>query len=187
MNKEGIRVIVGLGNPGLEYAKTRHNVGFMTLDRLAEKHNAVFMRNRFGLIAKWGNIFLLKPLTFMNLSGDAVGALARFYKITAAEILVISDDLDLPLGTIRVRARGSSGGHNGLKSIIHALGTENFPRVKIGIGRPTQGMTVIDWVLSRFTAADWTVLQPALEKASDAAEWVVVKGPVDAMNHFNSH
>ncbi len=185
MSTPEIRLIAGLGNPGLEYAKTRHNVGFMVLDRLAEQRGASFVRNRFGLLGKWGAVFLLKPLTFMNLSGDAVGALARFYKISAPQILIISDDLDLPLGTVRVRAHGSSGGHNGLKSVIQVLGTDEFPRIKVGIGRPPGSMAVIDWVLSRFGAEERAALDGALGEAVDAAQWVVVQGAQDAMNRFN--
>ncbi len=182
---QDIRLIVGLGNPGLDYAKTRHNVGFMTVDRLAARHGATFARGRFGLVAKWGAVLLQKPLTFMNLSGNAVGPLARFYKLSPEEVLVISDDLDLPLGRIRVKSKGSSGGHNGLKSVAQVLGTDNFPRIKIGVSRPPGNMPVIDWVLKRFDRGEWEQLGPILEDACDAAEWVVVKGIEAAMNQFN--
>ncbi len=180
-----IRAIVGLGNPGLDYAKTRHNVGFMVLDRLAERKGGFFVRNRFGLLSKWGGIFLLKPLTYMNLSGEAVGALTQFYKLDPASILVVSDDVDLPLGKIRVRARGSSGGHNGLKSITQALGTDQFPRIKVGISRPPDPERMIDWVLGRFTRDEWKILDDGLEHAVEACEYTVVKGIVEAMNRFN--
>ncbi|PSR28807.1 peptidyl-tRNA hydrolase, PTH1 family [Sulfobacillus thermosulfidooxidans DSM 9293] len=180
-----IRAIVGLGNPGLDYAKTRHNAGFLALDRLAARRGGHFVRNRFGLVSKWGNIILLKPLTFMNLSGEAVGALAKFYKLPAQSILVISDDLDLPLGKIRVRAHGSSGGHNGLKSITHVLGTDQFPRIKIGISRPPEHVEVIDWVLGRFSREEWKVLDGVLDEVAEACEWAVVKGIADTMNRFN--
>lgn len=180
-----IRAIVGLGNPGLDYAKTRHNAGFMALDRLASKKGGQFVRNRFGLIGKWGNIVLLKPLTYMNLSGEAVGSLQRFYKIPTESILVIADDLDLPLGKLRIRQHGSSGGHNGLKSIVKALGTDQFPRIKIGISHPPDQVRVIDWVLGRFSREEWKILDPVLDQVVEACECVVVEGITEAMNRFN--
>ncbi len=180
-----IRMIVGLGNPGLDYQKTRHNAGFMALDRLMAKKNSQFVRNRFGLVGKWGNIVLLKPLTYMNLSGQAVAAVQKFYKIPTQSILVIADDLDLPLGRLRIRQKGSSGGHNGLKSIVQGLGTDAFPRIKIGISHPPDQMRVIDWVLGRFSREEWKILDPVLDQAVEACECIVVKGVQEAMNRFN--
>ncbi len=180
-----IRLIVGLGNPGLDYAKTRHNAGFMAVDRLLAKRSGQFVRNRFGLIGKWGEIILLKPLTYMNLSGEAVALVQRFYKISTESILVIADDLDLPLGKLRIRQKGSAGGHNGLKSIVQRLGTEEFPRIKIGISHPPVSVSVIDWVLGRFSREEWKILDPILDQVVEACEYVVVKGVQEAMNRFN--
>ncbi|MCY0881385.1 MAG: aminoacyl-tRNA hydrolase [Firmicutes bacterium] len=180
-----IRLIVGLGNPGLEYAKTRHNAGFLVVDRLAEIKQATFHKNRYGLLAQWDQRFLLKPLTFMNLSGQAVGPFARQHQIAPEEIVVVSDDMDLPLGRLRIRLGGSSGGHNGLKSIMQVLGTDQFVRLKIGIGRPPQDIAVIDWVLQRFMKEDWAVLDKVRDGAAGALQTLCIEGAEAAMTRFN--
>lgn len=170
-----MKLIVGLGNPGSEYANTRHNCGFITLDYLADKYNLDFkLEPKFkGMIAKIdinGNkAILLKPMTYMNLSGESVRPVLNFYKIDVEDMLVICDDLDSNLARLRLRAKGSAGGHNGLKSIIQHTGTENFKRIKIGIGRDSN-ISVVDWVLKKFSKEDLEVLNPSVESASDACE-----------------
>ncbi|MCL5064244.1 MAG: aminoacyl-tRNA hydrolase [Firmicutes bacterium] len=183
-----IRLVVGLGNPGPEYAATRHNAGYMVLDRmLARTGGPGFKHHRFGLVASYGpGIFLLKPLTFMNLSGDAVAPMMRFLRLQPGQILVISDDLDLELGRIRVRLSGSAGGHNGLKSIAERLGTEAFARVRVGIGRPRDvRYPVIDWVLGRFSGEEQKALNQGLERAEGAVSTALSEGVEAAMNRWN--
>lgn len=179
------RLIVGLGNPGVRYANTRHNFGFMVLDALAERENLTFHRTRFGLVAAFGSGWLLKPQTFMNLSGNAVGPFCRYYRLEPSDLLVVSDDLDLPLGTLRLRRGGSSGGHNGLKSIIDVLGTDEFPRMRLGIDRPLESRPVIDWVLQRFPASDGDTVQSVIQRAGDALVEVREKGLEVAMTRYN--
>ena len=184
-------LIVGLGNPGEKYERTRHNVGFLVVDALAErlgvpvqklKHRA--LTNTVRLAGQ--KALLMKPVTFMNLSGEAVGDAARFYKLPPERVLVISDDTALPLGKLRLRKGGSAGGHNGLKSIIQHLGTDQFPRVKIGVGeKPHPDYDMADWVLSKFAGADLKTITDAVKKAADAVECVVKDGPEKAMNRFN--
>ena len=184
-------LIVGLGNPGEKYERTRHNVGFLVVDALAErlgvpvqklKHRA--LTNTVRLAGQ--KALLMKPVTFMNLSGEAVGDAARFYKLPPERVLVISDDTALPLGKLRLRKGGSAGGHNGLKSIIQHLGTDQFPRVKIGVGeKPHPDYDMADWVLSKFFGEDLKTITDAVKKAADAVECVVKDGPEKAMNRFN--
>lgn len=183
----GVRLVVGLGNPGASYEKTRHNVGFMVVDRLAAARGVSWRTAGQGMIGedKELGIWLLKPLTFMNRSGLAVAPFARRHGIEAPEILVVADDLDLPLGTVRLRMRGSAGGHNGLKSIIEALGSEEFGRLRVGIGRPQAGTAIIDWVLGRPQALEWEVLRPAIARAALALEVACQKGLAEAMNQYN--
>lgn len=180
-----MKLIVGLGNPGLDYAKTRHNVGFMTVDRLADDGGVGWSKTRYGLVCRYQDRFLLKPLTYMNRSGDAVAAMMQWHRWNTDQVMVVADDLDLPLGRIRIRVSGSSGGHNGLKSIIERLGTEAFLRLKIGIGRPPQDFRVIDWVLQRFSKDEWPVLEDALKRAQQALEVTLTEGVEPAMNRFN--
>ena len=181
-------LIVGLGNPGREYEKTRHNTGFRAMDILAEKLNAKVDRLKFqGLYTQvnYGGkkLFLLKPQTYMNLSGEAVGEAARFYKIPADHVIVISDDISLPLGKLRVRGSGSAGGHNGLKNIIAHLGTDAFPRVKVGVGAPEHD--IVDWVIGPFTASERKVIDGVLDRALGAAECIITDGVLTAQNRFN--
>jgi len=173
-----IKLIVGLGNPGKKYENTRHNAGWMVLDRLASKLGFSFSKERFkGKVAEVSfegeKFFFLKPLTFMNLSGESVGEFARFYKLRPQEILVIYDDLDLPLGKLRLRLKGSSGGHRGVLSIERHLGSREFPRLRIGIGRPPTKEEVVDYVLSPFKKDELPTLERALERAVDCLEEIL--------------
>jgi PTH1 family peptidyl-tRNA hydrolase len=182
-------LIAGLGNPGAEYSGTRHNVGFRVADRLAESHRIRLRRERqaslgHGTIAGVA-VLLVKPLTFMNLSGRVVGPLARRHLLSPARILVVYDELDLPLGRIRLRASGSAGGHNGIKSIIHALQSQEFPRIRIGVGRPPQG-DAIDHVLSGFNRDELPIIEAAIPRAAEAVEAILSDGIEAAMNRFNA-
>lgn len=184
-------LIVGLGNPGRAYEKTRHNAGFRAAEMLAAQANVKIDRARFrGLTASCTlagqRVLLLKPETFMNLSGEAVHLAAMFYRIPISRILVLSDDISLPVGKIRVRADGSAGGHNGLKSIISHLGSQNFPRVKIGVGaKPHPDYDLADWVLSAFSAEEEKALAPAVEHAAAAALELIQNGPQMAAGKYN--
>lgn len=183
-------LIIGLGNPGPEYAGTRHNVGFMVVELLAQRHRIPLKEAKHGARVGEGSIAgepvaLAKPLTFMNLSGRAVRPLMHRYSLTPEQVIVVYDDADLPLGKIRLRARGSAGGHGGLKSIIASLGSSEFPRVRIGIGRSAGG-DMIDHVLSRFGHGERPVVEAAIERAADAVEAIVTHGIEAAMNRFNA-
>ena len=184
-------IVVGLGNPGAEYAKTRHNVGFRTADLLAKEAGVKVDRSRFRALTRLAElaghkVLLLKPQTFMNNSGEAVHLAAMYYKVPISRILVISDDVSLPVGKIRVRAEGSAGGHNGLKSIISHLGSQDFPRVKIGVGaKPHPDYDLADWVLSTFSSAEETDLAPALEHAAGAVQELIRSGPSAAAAKYN--
>jgi len=183
-------MIVGLGNPGKSYENTRHNVGFRAVDLLAKELNADILKLKHKALygeAKAGDkrLLLVKPQTFMNLSGEAVAPLAKFYGLEPQNILVIFDDIALPLGKIRIRRSGSDGGHNGLKSLQLYLGQE-YPRVKIGVGeKPHPEYDLAKWVLSKFTDSEEKTLQPALEKAVQAALSVADKGCEQSMGQFN--
>jgi PTH1 family peptidyl-tRNA hydrolase len=186
-----LSLIVGLGNIGRQYDHTRHNVGFDVVDGLARRANVRFRKGRFkaeeaDIIIDGRRILLLKPTTLMNLSGEAVVAAARYYKVPPARILVVCDDVNLPLGRLRIRAQGSDGGHNGLWSLIHRLGTQEFPRLRIGVGAKPEEMDMADYVLSRFTSAERTTIADAVERAMDAAESWVREGTEAAMNRWNA-
>jgi peptidyl-tRNA hydrolase, PTH1 family len=185
----GIRLIVGLGNPGAQYARNRHNLGFMAIDELARRLGASWQPKPKLELAEarvgTGKLWLMKPQTWMNLSGDAVAPFARFHKLEPSEILVIYDDLDLPFGRIRVRVNGSSGGQNGLKDIAAKLGTDAFARLKLGIGRPPQNWTVVNWVLSNFQTDEVTLLEDLIRVAADAATLIVKAGAKEAQPQFN--
>ena len=184
-------LVVGLGNPGARYESTRHNMGFLALDRLAEREKLRFNKLRFkAWTAEWklgeDKVLVMKPQTYMNLSGESVGAAARFYKIPADHILVVSDDISLPVGKLRLRSAGSAGGHNGLKNIIQHLGTDRFPRIKVGVGAPQQaGYDVVDWVIGMPTGEDQNVLLDALDRAAQAIPAVITQEMDRAMNQFN--
>ena len=184
-------LVVGLGNPGEQYVYTRHNAGFLTIDELAERKQIPVQRLKHRALTNTVElagvkVLLMKPVTYMNLSGEAVGEAARFYKIPPERVLVISDDVSLPLGKLRIRKSGSAGGHNGLKSIIQHLGTEAFPRLKIGVGgKPHPDYDMADWVLSRFTGEDKQVMDETVRRAADAVECFLKDGPDRAMGKFN--
>ena len=185
-------LVVFLGNPGLKYEGTRHNAGFMTADALAGKKGISINRVRFQALTAacelgGQRVLLMKPQTYMNLSGDAVGAAARFYKIPPEHILVVSDEVSLPVGKLRVRSKGSAGGHNGLKSIIAALGSEDFPRIRLGVGAPPHpDYDMADWVLSVFRGQDAEDMAQAASRAAEAVECYLEKGPDKAMNLYNT-
>ncbi len=184
-------LIVGLGNPGDKYEGTRHNVGFMVADELGERGRFPIQRLKYKALTNTAAIggqgaLVMKPTTYMNLSGEAVGEAAKFYKIAPDRVLVISDDVDLPLGKLRIRTGGSAGGHNGLKSIIQHLGSDQFPRLKVGVGgKPHPGYDMADWVLSRFQGEDRTVMDEAVKRAADAVECFLRDGPQKAMSRYN--
>ena len=184
-------MIVGLGNPGSQYEKTRHNVGFRSIELLAGKLRTKIDRLKFKALIRsvdyqGQKLLLVEPQTYMNLSGAAVSALASYYKVKPERILVIFDDISLPVGKIRIRKDGSAGGHNGIKSIIQSLGTDQFPRVKVGVGaKPHPDYDLADWVLSKFSALEEKNLQPALENAAEAALMVIEQGTEKAASAFN--
>lgn len=184
-------ILVGLGNPGKQYESTRHNMGWLALDSLMEMENFKLSKLRFkawtGILDKNGNkILVMKPQTYMNLSGESVGEAARFYKIPADHVLVISDDVSLPVGKLRIRGGGSAGGHNGLKNIIQHLGTDRFPRIKVGVGSPRPGEhDMVDWVMGKPMGEDRTAVENALDRAGDAAKTLITEGIDRAMNRFN--
>lgn len=183
-------LIVGLGNPGREYRENRHNVGFMLLDRLTIKLNARFTRLQSKALVASANyqerkIILAKPQTFMNLSGQSVQGLMHFYKLPMENMLIAHDDLDLPVGTIRIRPDGGSAGQKGMTSILDRFGTDEFPRLRLGIGRPPGQMQAPDYVLQDFSNADFTIISETLNRAVDAALMWVTDGLDMAMNKYN--
>jgi PTH1 family peptidyl-tRNA hydrolase len=184
------KLIVGLGNPGPRYSHTRHNVGFSVVSALGERHR-IRGRSRGPSIVGEGEIagqavVLAQPTTMMNLSGKAVAQLVRSMNLRDLQnLLVVYDEMDLPLGTLRLRARGSAGGHNGIKSVIHALGTQDFPRLRVGVSRPPPDLDPVDYVLTRFRPEEKPVLEQAISAAADAIEWWVHAGTDDTMNRFN--
>ena len=183
-------LVVGLGNPGQKYANTRHNMGFLTVDLLAEEAgvqlNKVKFKSAYNILRFAGTrCLVMKPQTYMNLSGEAVREAAQFYKIPPERILVIYDDVSLPVGKLRVRPSGSAGGHNGIKNIIAHLGTQDFPRVKIGTGAPGEGGDMIDWVIGVPSQADRKILLETFHRAIEAAACIIEHGCQKAMNDFN--
>lgn len=183
-------LIVGLGNPGREYEKTRHNAGFRALDILADKLDCKVDKAKFqglyGQVTRGGKkLLLLKPQTFMNASGRSIAQLAAFYRVPPQRVVVLFDDISLVPGNLRIRKDGSAGGHNGIKSVIAELGSQDFPRVKIGVGaKPHPDYDLVDWVLSTFSAQDEKALVPALERAADAALAIVELGTAEASNRY---
>lgn len=185
-----MKMIVGLGNPGSEYAKTKHNVGWMLVDALAQALNVNDWREKeHGLVAETRigaeKVLLVKPQTYMNNSGECVGPLMRWYKMEPEDIIVAHDDMDIPAGTIRIRKKGSAGGHNGIKSLLTHIGSENFGRVRIGVGRPLPGWTVINHVLAPFTAEDAPKVAEAIKYLLPAVECIVREDIDKAMNIYN--
>jgi PTH1 family peptidyl-tRNA hydrolase len=191
-----LRLVAGLGNPGREHALTRHNVGFMVLDRLAARRGLAFSLEKKWqcAIARWDDMVLAKPLTFMNLSGESIGPLSRYYRIEPQSVAAVVDDVALPLGRLRLRASGSDGGHNGLRSLIAQLGPD-FIRVRIGVGLPAKASVqagaasgrdqLVDHVLSDFTGSEQEAISAAIEQAVLAIEAIAAEGITSAMNKFN--
>ncbi len=185
-----MKIIVGLGNPGRKYERTRHNAGFLAIDRIAaglavsvsqEKHHALIARSRIGDEA----VLLVKPQTYMNDSGRAVGAIVSDAYASASDLIVLHDELDLPLGAVRVKVGGGHGGHNGLRSIIELLGSAEFIRIRIGIGRPGPGLDAADYVLSPFLSEERETALLAVDTAAEAARTIIAEGPTRAMNVYN--
>ncbi|MGG3890571.1 aminoacyl-tRNA hydrolase [Metabacillus fastidiosus] len=185
-----MKLIIGLGNPGKQYESTRHNVGFMAVDQLSDRLNIPLDRTKFNGLYGIGHIsgekvILLKPLTYMNLSGECIRPLMEYYEVDNDEIVVIYDDLDIPTGKIRLRTKGSAGGHNGIKSMIHHLGTQQFNRMRIGIDRPSNGMTITDYVLGRFIEEEQADIQSAIKQSAEACEKWLTTDFNQVMNEFN--
>jgi peptidyl-tRNA hydrolase, PTH1 family len=185
-----MKLIVGLGNPGEKYLLTRHNVGFRAIFSLAKTYNisSTFYRHK-SLLAE-GDIFghkliLAQPLIFMNKSGEAVKLLKDFYQLSENDIIIIYDDLDIPPGKIRIKIKGSSGGHNGIKSIIESLNTRDFPRIRIGIGRPPEGIEAINYVLGYFTTEEDKLIEESVKRIQDVVELILKDGFQEAMNKYN--
>jgi len=184
-----IRLVVGLGNPGREYAATRHNVGFMVADRLGAERQARwnFEKKWKAEVARDASLIFAKPQTYMNVSGEAVAQLCRFFKISPESVLIVFDDVDLPLGRLRFRPSGSAGGHNGVKSIIQHLGTDRIPRLKFGIGRKGPGGgKMVGHVLGRFSDDETEAVEKSLAQAQDAVNYALANGLAAAMNRFNT-
>jgi len=190
MPKDRFHLIVGLGNPGKEYRLTRHNVGFMVVDRLAHRHRISLNNRKFKSIFGLGKVagrrvIFAKPMTFMNLSGPSVRDLVHFFNLDKKTLLVIHDDIDLVFGKIKIKQKGGDGGHNGLKSLIEVFGSGAFARVRIGIGRPATGQEVKGYVLNGFDAQQEAVLDEVITMAQDAVETLLFKGVPEAMNRFH--
>ena len=186
-------IITGLGNPGKEYEGTRHNAGFMAIDHLADKYQiSMDTRKHMAYLGKGiingQKVILAKPQTYMNLSGESIRSLVDYYKIDPEEeLIVLYDDISLDPGNIRIRAKGSAGGHNGIKNIIAHLGTQEFPRIKVGVGDKPPRMDLADYVLSRFSKEDREKMEQAFKDAAEAVEVMIAEGPDAAMNQFNGH
>lgn len=185
-----MKLFVGLGNPGRQYENTRHNIGFEVIDALSDQFNIPLSQAKFkgiygnGMI-KGEKVILLKPLTYMNLSGESIRAVMDYYDIDIEDLLVVYDDLDLPTGKIRLRQKGSAGGHNGIKSTIAHTGTQEFKRIRVGISRPQNGMAVVDYVLGRFTKEEQPDMMQAVKKACDACDEWLDKPFLQVMNTYN--
>lgn len=184
-------LVVCLGNPGDKYDGTRHNVGFMVADEIGEREHIPIQKLKFKALTNTcelggAKVLLMKPITYMNLSGEAVRQAADFYKVPTERVLVVSDDVSLPVGKLRIRLKGSAGGHNGLKSIIAHLGSESFPRLKIGVGeKPHPDYDLADWVLGKFAGEDKKAIDAAIKRAADAVEAIIRDGAEKAMGKFN--
>lgn len=187
-----MKLVVGLGNPGRAYAQTRHNAGWAVLDEVAKRHQAVFRRSwrhplQSAKVSPEGGeqLLLVKPLTFMNRSGTVLRALMRPAGLTVKDLIVVADDVNLPVGKLRIRPTGSAGGHNGLKSMIEHLGSEEFVRVRVGVGEQEQGRSLRDHVLERMSAGERQVLAEAAIRAADAVDYLLTHSVDSAMNHYN--
>ncbi|MDX8363137.1 aminoacyl-tRNA hydrolase [Cytobacillus sp. IB215316] len=185
-----MKLIVGLGNPGREYALTKHNVGFMVIDQLSTRFNIDIDKSKFSGLYGTGmyngeKVILCKPLTYMNLSGECIGPLMDYFDIPIEDLLIIYDDLDLPTGKIRLRTKGSAGGHNGIKSTVNHLGTQEFKRVRIGIGRPTNGMAIPNYVLTKFVDDEIEKINDAIKVSTDVCEDWISSPFLQVMNKYN--
>lgn len=185
-----MKCIVGLGNPGKKYSKTRHNIGFMVIDELVRRHSLDLNKKKFNgkyALEHIGDqkVLLLQPQTYMNLSGEAISPLMDYYDIATEDVVVVYDDLDLPTGKIRLRQKGGPGGHNGIKSTINHLGTKEFKRIRIGVGRPTTPQPVIDYVLGSFPKDQLDDVEDSIEKSANAFESWLQKPFVEVMNEYN--
>lgn len=185
-----VKIIVGLGNPGRRYRDTRHNVGFVTIDEVVRRRACKFETfSSASMVAKLSiegeRVLFVKPLTFMNLSGQSVGEVMRYYRVDPSNLLIVADDVNLPLGRVRVREHGGAGGHNGLLSIIELLDTEEFPRLRVGVGRGAEDRDLADYVLARFESDEQVAVKSAVDRAADAVELFVLEGIERAMNEFN--
>ena len=184
-------ILVCLGNPGDKYENTRHNVGFMVADEIGERQHAPIQKLKFKaltnlLTISGEKVLVMKPITYMNLSGEAVRQAVDFYKVAPDHVLVVSDDTALAVGKLRIRAKGSAGGHNGLKNIIQHLGTDQFPRIRVGVGeKPHPDYDLADWVLGKFTGEDKKAIDAAVKRAADAIECILSDGLDKGMNRFN--
>ena len=186
------RIVVFLGNPGLKYENTRHNAGFMTADAFAKEHGIAINKLRFKALTGTcvigdENVLLMKPQTYMNNSGEAAAQAANFYKLPPEKVIVVSDEISLPIGRMRIRTKGSAGGHNGLKSIISCLGSENFARIRLGVGAPPHpDYDMKDWVLAVFRDQDAVDMNESCKRAAKAIECYITEGPEKAMNIYNT-
>lgn len=187
-----MKLVMGLGNPGREYARSRHNAGWMVLDRFAERHGAAFRRpclksyqSAKCSIEGAGTVLLVKPLTYMNCSGDILPSLMRKGGLTAKDLVVVVDDVHIPAGTLRIRAQGSAGGHNGLKSVIERAGSDAFVRIRVGVGEQEEGKSLTDHVLERMDAGAFRTLAETADRAADALECLLTEGVEPAMNRYN--
>lgn len=190
MSEDRFRLIVGLGNPGEEYRYTRHNMGFVVVDRFSEAHQIPLDKHKFDVVLGRGKVrsqpvILARPVTFMNRCGPAVRDLARFYKLSMQDVLVIHDDIDVVFGKMKIKEKGGDGGHNGVKSLIEAWGSGAFTRLRIGIGRPQTRQAVRAYVLGRFDAQQEALLGDVISAAQDAVETILFKGVREAMNQFH--
>lgn len=188
--RQNMYIIAGLGNPESKYDKTRHNIGFRLIDELAARNGITFSdRKHNGLVGKGiisgEKVILLKPLTYMNLSGECVGPAADYYKVEPENVIILFDDISLDVGRIRIRKKGSAGGHNGIKSIIAHLGSENFPRLKFGVGDKPKEMDLADYVLGRFSSQDEATVSEGIKRACEAVECMIGEGCDAAMNKYN--
>ena len=187
-----MRLVMGLGNPGREYARSRHNAGWMVLDRFAEKHGVAFRRpclksyqSAKCAIEGAGSVLLVKPLTYMNCSGDILPSLMRKGGLTAKDLVVVVDDVHIPAGSLRIRAQGSAGGHNGLKSVIERAGSDQFVRIRVGVGEREEGKSLTDHVLERMDAGAFRTLAETADRAAEALDCLLAEGVEPAMNRYN--
>lgn len=188
---EGLILLCGLGNPGKEYENTRHNMGFMAVDTLAQHYKGNWQKTKFMALTsqvtiKGRKVLLVKPQTFMNSSGDAISMLQNYYKVPSQNIMVIYDDIDIDLGHIRIRKKGGAGSHNGMKSVKKSLGTEDFPRIRLGIGPQPEYIDIIDYVLGRLSLAEEEMLKPVWPKVASIVETYLTEGLEIAMTRFNA-